>query len=216
VKLAFNGLHSAIVRSLILGHSWLFRTAFPPRQVNNIYFDTVDLDLRSDHIQGAYQRKKIRLRWYGSKWSFSSSQLEIKSKIANLGSKRTYPIMGELDLTKLNWRDMQSRVLSQLPLEIHPLLDFIRPILISIYQREYYVSADGLIRITLDTDAKAYSQSFGGNPNLTKLLPMRNVCILEIKAGANCNVEIAEVLAEFPQYACAFSKYLQGTGSIPL
>ena len=43
----------------------LFRECFPPRYINNIYFDTPELDNYHENLGGQAARTKLRLRWYG-------------------------------------------------------------------------------------------------------------------------------------------------------
>ena len=43
----------------------LFFECFPPRFINNIYFDTPDLSNYHENLSGQAARTKIRLRWYG-------------------------------------------------------------------------------------------------------------------------------------------------------
>jgi hypothetical protein len=214
LKLVFDGLSSGAVRSLIRGHSYLFKEVYPPRQVNNIYFDSADLKLRDIHIQGAFQRYKIRLRWYHDIWSFAGSQLEIKSKTGPLGLKVSFPISQEIDLGNHSWSEILNMIKSGLDPEGQNLIGGTHPVLINRYQREYYQSADRLIRITLDTKLQALDQTFGTRPNLSFYLPMRNLCILEIKADGRYHLEVARVLEEFPQYSSAMSKYINGTETI--
>jgi len=216
IKMVFSGLQSDIVRSLIRGHSMLFKKTYPSRQVNNIYFDTEDFQFNNDHIQGAHQRIKIRQRWYHNTWKLSNSQLEIKSKSGNLGSKIVIPISYEIDLTKYNWNEFRKAVWLNPSHNVQLQLLNTRPVLINKYQRDYFESADQLIRITLDTSLISLNQVFGACPNLDRTLPMRNVCVLEIKADSVHHLEIASALEEFPQYCTAYSKYIHGTETIPL
>jgi hypothetical protein len=216
IKMVFSGLQSDLLRSLIWGHSLLFKKTYPSRQVNNIYFDTEDFQLKNDHIQGAQRRIKIRQRWYHDTWKLSNSQLEIKSKSGNLGSKKVLPISSEIDLTNITWNEFRKVVLRNPNHNVQ--LQFIntRPVLINRYQREYFESADQIIRITLDTGLISLNQVFGDCPNLDRTMPMRNVCVLEIKADSSHHLEIASALEEFPQYCTAYSKYIHGIETIPL
>ena len=216
IKMVFSGLQSDLVRSLIRGHSTLFKKTYPSRQVNNIYFDTEDFQFKNDHIQGAQQRIKIRQRWYHDTWKLSNSQLEIKSKSGNLGSKIVFPIPIEIDLTKITWNEFRKVVWLYPSNNVQLQLLNTRPVLVNRYQRDYFESADQLIRITLDTHLKSLDQVFGARPNLDRFIPMRNVCILEIKADSTQHLEIASTLGEFPQYCTAYSKYIHGTETIPL
>ena len=166
------------------------------------------------HIQGFHKRIKIRLRWYHGSWQFSDSQLEIKQKSGNLGTKSIFSIPEQVNLQNMDWHQLYLTINSHLPPGIQQLFRQTTPILINNYQREYYQSADQLIRLTLDTCIKSLDQTFGNRANLINYLPMRNYCVVELKAGTSHHLKIAEVLSEFPQYTSAFSKFLLGTETI--
>jgi len=55
----------AFVKQVIKMHPASFRKIHPDRQVNNIYFDTIDLTTYKDNVIGIADRKKFRVRWYG-------------------------------------------------------------------------------------------------------------------------------------------------------
>jgi hypothetical protein len=40
-----------------------FREPYPPRQVNNVYFDTFDHFAYVENLSGASARSKVRFRW---------------------------------------------------------------------------------------------------------------------------------------------------------
>ena len=160
IKMVFNGLQTGLVRSLIIGHSQLFKRAYPSRQVNNIYFDTEDFQFKDAHIQGNESRIKIRQRWYHDTWKFSNSLLEIKSKSGNLGSKTVIPIPVEIDLTDTTWNELRPMIRSYIKQASQHLILNTNPVLINNYHREYFESADQLIRITLDTRVNSFSQVF--------------------------------------------------------
>ena len=210
IKLVYDGLQIDEVASWIQAHPFLFRREHPTRQINNIYFDTTDLVLRHDHMQGVHSRFKLRYRWYQSTWVAKNGQLELKQKIGNLGKKEVFFIKNTLDLTVLTWNQIRERIRSELEPEWKALFDSTRPVMINNYMREYYIDALGKIRITLDTRQKTYHQGFRPKPNLNLDMPLRNTMVLEVKAHPSHYKEIADVLAEFPLYSSAHSKYLEG------
>lgn len=216
LKMVYDGLQSSLVRSLILGHSQLFQTAYPARQVNNIYFDSPDLQLQNDHIQGSPERFKLRLRWYHSTWNIRGGSLEVKHKKGRLGWKKISPIDLDIALEHLGWPEIMGRISASLDRGLEILFKSTGPVLINSYQREYYHSADRQIRLTLDRDVRVLDQRFGIRPNLTRYSPSRNLSILEIKADSESHQQIADILEEFPQYCSAYSKYLQGTESLSI
>jgi SPX domain protein involved in polyphosphate accumulation len=214
IKLVYDGLRMDEVASWIRTHPFLFRREYPTRQVNNIYFDTIEMNLRYEHIQGVNSRYKLRYRWYYNTWLTNKGILEVKHKSGKLGKKESFPIENELDLTNLSWYQIQERIRSELTPEWKSLLDSTRPVLINSYVRDYYIDAEREIRITLDTRQKAYLQVFKLKPNLTLKTPICNTLVLEVKAGKIHHRKIADVMAAFPHYGSAHSKYLEGTENL--
>ena len=53
------------VEFFIKAHSAMFFQPFPPRIVNNIYFDSKDFHNYGDNVIGSANRVKFRIRWYG-------------------------------------------------------------------------------------------------------------------------------------------------------
>jgi len=50
--------------ALIKHHPAMFSELFPPRYINNIYFDSPLLSNYYDNVDGGPERKKARFRWY--------------------------------------------------------------------------------------------------------------------------------------------------------
>ncbi len=210
IKMVFEEQRLAETRSWVLAHSEAFQVAYPPRQVNNLYFDTYQYDLLQQHLNGIAERSKLRFRWYGDNWQIKSGQLEIKRKQAQLGNKVIFPVQAKLDFENQDWDTLLDALKSTLPAEGRFLLDGMRPSLINQYQREYYVSMDGVLRVTLDFGLRAFSQSFGLSPNTLSPQPLRNEMVIEMKAPKESHQRLADALSAFPLYTQQNSKYLLG------
>ena len=214
IKLVYDGLNLDEVASWIHSHPFLFKREYPPRQVNNIYFDTAEMNLRYDHLQGIFSRFKLRFRWYHDTWLIKNGILELKQKSGRLGHKVSFQINNGINLSELTWRQIQDRIRSELTPQWNNLFAFTHPVLINRYLREYFIDAEGLIRITLDARQRAYYQGFRHKPNLSVQTPMRNTVVLEVKARKSYHQQVADVLAGFPLYSSAHSKYLEGTENL--
>lgn len=210
LKMVYEGVLGPNARGWIRTHPLLFRQAFAPRRVNNIYFDTHDHDWMRDHIDGAPRRAKLRLRWYGEEWAFTTSQLELKVKEAHLGRKESVPIAAAIDLERMAWSDITGLIAAECGDLFRARLAGTRPVLVNTYRREYYVSADGAIRATLDLDLWACSQAFGQSPRLDSPQPQRDLAIIELKARAGEYKRLSEALTAFPTRTIHFSKFLNG------
>lgn len=213
-KMVFDGLHLAEVHSWVLSHSWAYREAYPSRVVNNIYFDSYDWDMLLSHIDGVAERAKVRYRWYGKTWTPESGQLEIKIKQAQLGYKKQQRLSLPLSLAENNWRIILDRLKENSTGKFSALLDTLSPVLINRYQREYYVSADGNVRITLDYDMESFEQPHALKPNIKYKQLARNNVVIEVKAEQEHYQSVANVIAEFPIYTEQHSKYLNGLESL--
>ena len=88
----------ALVRAWVRTHRAAFMVAYPPRRVNNIYFDSHTLSNLDDNLAGISERCKLRLRWYGADTAIVRGQLELKQKSNTLGSKIVRPLPFMLDL----------------------------------------------------------------------------------------------------------------------
>lgn len=214
LKMVYEGAALAAARGWLRTHPFLFRPIFAPRQVNNVYFDTLEHDWMLDHIDGAPRRAKLRLRWYGDKWGFSFSQLELKVKEGRLGRKTITPITDAIDLARMTWPEIQRLLESRCGEPFRTLLTGTRPVLINTYQRDYFISADGDIRATLDTALRAYSQTFGLSPEIRAAQPLRDLTIIELKAAPEQHEQLAEALTAFPASCIQFSKFLNGMESV--
>ena len=81
------------VAALIKQHPRLFYSPYPPRYVNNLYLDTPEMDHYYDNVNGALQRRKVRVRWYGQPFGeIKHPMLEVKVKHGLVGTKHTYPL----------------------------------------------------------------------------------------------------------------------------
>ncbi len=210
LKMIFDALRLDEVRSWVYTHSDAFRVRYPPRQVNNIYFDSIDRNLMTEHIDGVAERAKVRFRWYGESWIAENGQIEIKVKKGQLGYKKIQPILSNINLSQLTWREILEKLQKNSANDFASLLGDLEPVLINQYRREYYESMDGVLRVTLDYEMKAFEQSYGFSPNISFEQSLRNDVIIEMKAMKKYHHRVANALAEYPIYCTQNSKYLNG------
>ena len=92
-KFLISELTREEVQSLIKSHTVMFREIYHPRYVNNIYFDTFDMGSYFDNVNGAFNRVKVRIRWYGDLFGpIKKPILEFKIKKGLLGTKISNPL----------------------------------------------------------------------------------------------------------------------------
>ncbi len=212
LKLANDSISPAQARSWLRLHPEGFRVAYPPRIVNNLYFDTVDLQSFNDNLSGISNRRKLRLRWYGPTGIslLSDPVLELKIKKNMLGIKRQQRLDVALDLTwphRQIWQIIRANAGAVWQPE---LLVFTQPVLINYYRREYYVSPDAAVRATLDYDLVAFEQRMASRPNLTRRLPLPSAVVIEVKAAPEYHKRLQELMGFFPIQRSRSSKYVTG------
>lgn len=199
LKYAVDVLDQASIVSSILMHPASFFKAYEDRQVNNIYLDSPTFQCFHQNVEGHPQRKKMRLRWYGdSLQPTSKSTLEVKNKNAELGWKDNFSIDG------LEIHDGRSLLKSiantgNLQTELIPTLH-------NCYQRSYYISQNGLFRITVDTH-QSFKIPFSNMVHLdTTVYPI----IVELKYDQENANRAREITDYIPFRQTKNSKYTIG------
>lgn len=210
IKMVFDALRLDEVRSWVYSHSDSFIIPYPSRQVNNIYFDTIERDLLTEHLNGVANRAKVRFRWYGENWLTEGGQIEIKVKNSQLGYKKIHKISEVIDISQHTWTEIIDLLQKDIPEDLALFLSNLTPVIINQYKREYYISMDGLIRVTLDYKMRVFEQTFGFSPNLSFEQALKNSVIIEMKSSKSNHKRIADSLVEFPLYCTQNSKYLNG------
>jgi hypothetical protein len=197
----------AQARSWIRLHPAGFVPTYPPRRVNSLYLDTPHLSSLEENLAGLSERHKLRLRWYGEDPTVIEPLLELKQKRNLLGRKQQARLSCKLDLTS-SWREILDRVSACADPEWQVRLQAAwQPTLLNHYQREYYATHDGALRVTLDYDPAAYDQRLSLRPNLRVPLPVTGSVVIEIKATPEQMERLQEAAAQFPAPRTRNSKY---------
>jgi SPX domain protein involved in polyphosphate accumulation len=211
------------VLQIVRQHPLSFRTAYPDRQVNNIYLDTPDLSDFQENLMGISRRSKYRIRWYGGDLHrVEKPVMEIKSKDAGLGDKHFFK------MTDFQWHqphelrkavDLQLKSLRKESMErlaagieeenpgIFPVQG-LHPSLINTYLRSYFVSQDGRYRLTIDHDLLFYSPDTRARKGLDS--NRDDAVILEIKYESDQDDNFDEVGRFLPFQLSRNSKYVTG------
>lgn len=211
VKMTCSEIYLPDVRSWVRLHPDAFIEAYPSRQVNNVYFDTQELDSFVDHVSGASARSKLRYRWYGEDYAAVQGALELKHRTNQLSWKELCPIPVTFDLSAISWTDLMQvlRQHAQGAMGIW-LATKDRPTLLNSYQREYYESLDGQVRITIDYAQRAYEQVTYLVPNLTMRAPFESPLVVEVKADPTLQRRVSNTLSSLPMQVERNSKYISG------
>ena len=196
-------------------HSSCFKTEYPERQVNNIYFDSYNYNSYCENIYGSSSKSKVRFRWYGRSNEPKNGSLEIKCKRNQLNWKLIYKVQKDQSKYEGDWRALCLKIRRELPqeakkwMEMYPL-----PVLINRYKRKYFVSQDKKIRVTLDNDMVIYDQTRKRIPNYYSKSNTPKVLVLEIKFSRELRGHVASTFNDIPLRGSRFSKYVSGFLSI--
>ena len=165
-----------------------FRRAYPSRQVNSVYFDRGDCASYSESLEGISSRAKVRFRWYGESAVPESGRLEVKLRSNRAGWKLVYGV-DSLGDSPTRWRALRTRLGEELPDEGRIWIqEYGENIVIISYWRDYWESGDGLLRVTFDTDVRAYDQRFERGLSLRRRTPLDYSVVVEVK----CRPEYAD------------------------
>ncbi len=214
-KLLPAGYAHPEVLALIRQHPSGFHETYPPRWVNNLYLDSPGLDDYHNHVTGLAERSKSRIRWYGDlRGPISKPVFERKRKQGTLSGKLTSAVPslalnGGLDEPKL--RAMLNGLGTENPLS--RCLDHRHPTLINRYHRHYYLSGDGRVRLTVDSDLAFYAPDHTAAA-LASRAPADYAVVIELKyapTDAECAADIANW---FPCRIARCSKYVLGIEAI--
>jgi hypothetical protein len=209
-KFVVLGHSVAEVRAVLDRHAALFRTAYPPRTVNNIYLDTTGLSDYRLHVNGAAARTKTRVRWYGELRGPACPVLERKQRVGSLGGKETFNLPQVGIEAGDGWTALSGALTgADLPDFLRHVVACRTPTLLNRYHRHYLNSADGRFRITVDSQLRFARAVPFDLARLEAAPPVPGV-IVELKY-APADAEDAEAVGHaLPFRLGRFSKYVLG------
>lgn len=211
LKLVTSETELAVVRSWLRLHPAGFRTAYPSRRVNSIYLDTLGHRNLNENLAGVADRQKLRLRWYGLvRDVIENPVLEIKVREGNMGHKQQQKLTCTLDLTQ-GWPEILGRAKTAVSPTFLPTFNqHSQPTILNSYQREYFVTPDGQIRLTLDFAQIVFDQRLSMMPNWKRPLPLKKELVIELKAPPEQAERLHIIMGRFPLLRSRNSKYVKG------
>jgi SPX domain protein involved in polyphosphate accumulation len=211
IKYAANETNAHGIRAWVGSHPSGFRLAYPARRVNSLYLDTTNRDDLHVNLAGLADRGKLRLRWYGDTTEPEWSVLESKQKRGNVGCKVTAKCDGPITLHAARHNDIV-RAIRKFPIGnlAFSLQSHCNPVLYNHYHRDYYVSADGLIRLTIDTALHFFDQTCHAVFNDRYREPSVGAMVIELKASEKLRERLAQIAGCYPFRATSFSKFSVG------
>jgi len=200
------------IHHLIKHHSAVFSEIFLGRQVNNIYFDSMDTKHYHDNVAGHAQRIKVRIRWYGNTFGLIENPiLEFKIKDGFLGKKKSFKLKSFNFNKNFCFDALKKEIIgkSKLPKNIIEIFKVSKPTLLNSYWREYFLSKNKKIRITVDKNLSFFKIKHKNN-NFIQKISNKNLKIIELKYDEIEDEKIHHITQEFPFRLEAISKYIHG------
>jgi hypothetical protein len=188
-----------------------FREIFPPRTVNNVYFDTPGLSDYWKNVHGSAQRSKLRLRWYGEAARvIPKPVLEIKARHGLVGTKSSHRL-DDLPVERLDdARGLTSalRAACADPGVVERLAN-VAPSIFNRYDRRYYGSADGRFRVTIDTKL-VFEEAVGRRFGIRRTFAEDRLIVVELKYSVESDAETHRTFRDWPFRLGRMSKYVYG------
>ena len=183
-----------------------FSSIYSKRKVVSMYFDTIDFKFFRENIEGVGQRLKSRLRWYKNKDSEEleiKTFLEIKKKKGFVGEKIQYTFekfLSENEIIKSSKEfKFQNKISNILKRQVFPVL-------ITSYDREYYLNKNRTFRATVDTNLEILSLT----ANHFKIPISKNILEIKYETQHDHAFRNSIVKSNFNLRFQKFSKYVVG------
>ena len=176
------------------------------REINNIYYDTLNFESARNNIDGISKRTKYRIRWYKKNNINSNCNLELKVKREKLNKKIIVPT--KLDFQNIIKKDffdlIKTEFYKKKIIDRNLCIQKFFPTVQNKYFREYYSHEN--IRLTYDTKIYYKNLRMGSINNWSK----DNLNVLEIKFAEEKLVQASELISKMPFVPKRHSKYLRG------
>ena len=214
-KFAITGASLAEVEHRVRLHPALFFPEYAPRIVNNIYLDSPDLRNYQQNVDGHSHRAKLRARWYGPLFgTVPKAVLEQKCKRGHLGTKQSARL-APFEFGSQTSADSVRRWLatSSLPANLHHEIQQTEPTLVNQYRRQYFRSADHLVRLTIDS-ALAFLRFQRSANSFLGRIEIPALVVVELKYSDAASEEAAAVANQLPFRMTRMSKYVFGLNAI--
>jgi len=211
VKFVDHAVHYDRLLQWVRSHPAGFGRPFPDRWINNVYFDSHDLETFGENLLGASARSKVRYRWYGEHPAPGPGILEVKRKRNSFGWKLHYTVPESPYREGATWSEVRRRLLELLPPEGRIwLLEHPEPALLNRYLRRYFLSGDGKVRVTLDTHQGVWDQRAGSRVNLSRRAPFPDFLTVEVKCERQDWETASRYIQGIPLRVSRYSKYVTG------
>lgn len=184
------------------------REDHPARVVQSIYWDTFGNRALADNQAGIADRQKLRFRWYGADSTTVQGHLEVKFRRGTLGDKLFCEVPMPVQVRAASRLALQAALCAQLPVEWRMRFDGQEPVQWIRYVRDYLVSADGRLRVTLDRELVAFDQRTGFLLQDQRATPLPRLLIVEVKGPDEERAALEQLLQEIGLQPGRCSKFV--------
>ena len=176
------------------------------REINNIYFDSLNFGAAKNNLDGVAYRTKYRVRWYKKDSIFSKCNVELKIKNGRLNRKIIIPTkLNFKEILNKNFFDLVKNDLNQINFDNQNLcIQKFLPTVQNRYNRTYYLHND--IRMTYDTKVDYKNLRIKSIDNWNN----DNLNVLEIKFDEELLNQARKLISGLPFVPKRHSKYLRG------
>ena len=203
-KWTYINVNNLILYNALLRSNFYFSVHYPKRQINSLYFDDLNYSSINENLDGISEKKKYRIRWYGSKNKLNNPVLEIKIRKNFEVYKRLF------NLKKLNnlfiFKHENLNFVKEFLNNQYRFNKIIYPVLTTHYDREYLISNNGLIRATLDYNIQSVFLKENKDLNINRNYYSNT--ILEIKYDVNLDKYVRENLKNISSRLSKNSKFV--------
>lgn len=181
--------------------------------IRSLYFDSYNNYDYFSKMSGNENRKKIRLRIYGSS---NTCKLELKQKYANNQLKESLVInkddaecLLQKDYSVLkkyfDENELATRLYAMMNINLY------KPVAIIDYNRIAYTYPMYDLRVTIDSDIKSSETNFNiFDKNIAMLPETKGIAILEIKYSGKLMKFVSDILKKYNITQTSYSKYVVG------
>ncbi len=200
---------------------YFIKEVYTNRQINNIYFDTINFTDYLATVNGNDIRKKYRIRWYGELYRPDiSAHLECKYKKGLAGGKNIcnlLPMNLDENFNYLDYFALLKRRFHTIDdnqqFMVGELLSRV-PVLLNTYERQYFLTADQKFRLTIDENMKFYQYSPINFSKTPILIHQDQNIVLEIKFDVDDLSGARDLVHDLGYRLGKNSKYVNGINAV--
>jgi hypothetical protein len=185
------------------------RRLYPARTVQSVYLDTPFGRALEENRAGLSRRDKLRFRWYGEERGVVQGSLERKFRENQLGWKEVLALDAPIPIEGVRRAEFARALMRHATPDWRALIEHgMEPVQWIAYRRDYLVTADGRIRVTLDRALRTWDQRLRLRLARTPPLLVPHVLVIELKAHPRDHELARQIVNRFPIPVDRCSKFV--------